>query len=48
MDTPPALSLKSKEYTLSSENKSFKIKINLSSNIIIEATELGKVKGIYY
>ena len=48
MDTPPALSLKSKEYTLSSENKSFKIKINLSSNIIIEATELDKVKGIYY
>ena len=39
---------KSKEYTLNSEDKTFKIKINLSSKITIEANELDKIKGVFY
>ena len=48
MDSPPTIANKSKEYTLISEAKSFKIKISLSSNIIIEVNELEKIKGIFY
>ena len=48
MDSPPTIAHKSKEYTLISEAKSFKIKISLSSNIIIEVNELEKIKGIFY
>ena len=39
---------KSQEFTLKSENGTFKIKIYLSSDIIIESIELDKLKGIYY
>ena len=39
---------KSKEYTLNSEDKTFKIKINLSSKITIEVNELDKIKGVFY
>ena len=39
---------KSKEYTLNSEDKTFKIRINLSSKITIEANELDKIKGVFY
>ena len=39
---------KSKEYTLNSEDKTFKIRINLSSKITIEANELDRIKGVFY
>ena len=39
---------KSKDYTLKSDNKQFKIKLSLSSKITIEVTELDKIKGIFY
>ena len=45
---PPTLNIKSKEYTLKTENRTFKIKLYLSSDITIEANELDKVKGIFY
>ena len=48
MDTPPPIATKSKEYTLNSEGKKFKIRINLSSKITIEANELDKIKGVFY
>ena len=38
---------KSKEYTLNSEDKTFKIRINLSSKISIEANEIDKIKGVF-
>ena len=45
---PPTPNIKSKEYTLKTENRTFKIKLYLSSDITIEANELDKVKGIFY
>ena len=45
---PPTAKEKSKEYTLKTENRLFKIKIYLSSDITIEANELDKIKGIFY
>ena len=49
MEPPsPSVSLKSKEYTLKSENRTFKIKICLSSEITIEVNELDKIQGIFY
>ena len=48
MDTPPPIDTKSKEYTLNSEDKTFKIRIKLSSKITIEANELDKIKGVFY
>ena len=48
MDTPPPIATKSKEYTLNSEAKTFKIRINLSSKITMEANELDKIKGLFY
>lgn len=49
MEPPsPSVSLKSKEYTLKSENRTFKIKICLSSEITIEINELDKIQGIFY
>ena len=48
MDTPPPIATKSKEYTLNSEGKKFKIRINLSSKITIETNELDKIQGIFY
>jgi len=44
----PTPNIKSKEYTLKTENRTFKIKLYLSSDITIEANELDKVKGIFY
>ena len=40
--------IKSKEYTLISDNKTFKIKISLSSDILIDAIELNKINAIFY
>ena len=48
MDTPPPIATRSKEYTLNSEAKTFKIRINLSSKITMEANELDKIKGVFY
>ena len=45
---PPTLNIKSKEYTLKTDNRTFQIKLYLSSDITIEANELDKVKGIFY
>ena len=45
---PTTTKIKSKEYTLNSEDKTFKIKINLSSKITIEANELDRIKGVFY
>ena len=45
---PPTPNIKSKEYTLKTENRTFKIKLYLSSDITIEANELNKIKGIFY
>ena len=45
---PPTPNIKSKEYTLKTENRTFQIKLYLSSDITIEANELDKVKGIFY
>ncbi len=42
------LNVKSKEYILKEENREFKIKIILSSDITIEANELDKFKSIFY
>ncbi len=41
MENSPSVTLKSKEYILKNENRSFQIKVLLSSNIIIEGNELG-------
>ena len=43
-----SLNVKSKEYILKEENREFKIKIILSSDITIEANELDKFKSIFY
>ena len=48
MDTPPPIAVKSKEYSLKFDAKMFKIRLNLSSKINIEANELGKIKGVFY
>ena len=48
MEISPSVNYKSKEYILKTENRAFKIKILLSSNITIEANELDKIKGIFY
>jgi len=45
---PPTLNIKSKEYTLKTDNRTFQIKLYLSSDITIEVNELDKVKGIFY
>ena len=45
---PPTPNIKSKEYTLKTESRTFQIKLYLSSDITIEANELDKVKGIFY
>jgi len=48
---PPSINYKSKEYTLKTKNGTFKIKLYLSSDIIIEANELvknNKTKGKFY
>ena len=42
------LNVKSKEYILKEENREFKIKIILSSDITIEANELDKIKSTFY
>ena len=39
---------KSKEYTLASDDKTFGIKLSLSSNILIEVNELENVMGNFY
>ena len=39
---------KSQDFTLQTENGTFKIKLYLSSDIIIESIESGKINGIYY
>ena len=48
MDTPPPIASKSKEYSLKSDAKMFKIRLNLSSKINIEANELEKINGVFY
>ena len=45
---PPLLFHKTKEYTLKSEDKTFKIKLYLSSEIIIEVNESDKITDIFY
>ena len=45
---PPTPNIKSKEYTLKTEDRTFQIKLYLSSDITIEANELNKIKGIFY
>ena len=45
---PPTPNIKSKEYTLKTENRTFQIKLYLSSDITIEANELNRIKGIFY
>ena len=40
MEISPSVNYKSKEYILKTENRAFKIKILLSSNITIETNEL--------
>ena len=45
--TPPIIQ-KSKEYKLDSEDKIFKTKISLLSNIIIEIYELNKIQGSFF
>ena len=47
MDTPPPIASKSKEYSLKSDAKMYKIRLNLSSKINIEANELEKIKGVF-
>ena len=46
--SPPSVVQKVKEYKLESEDKIFKIKLSLSSNIIIEIHELNKIQGSFY
>ena len=46
--SPPSVVQKVKEYKLDSEDKIFKIKLSLSSNIIIEIHELNKIQGSFY
>ena len=46
--SPLQFSQKSNEYTLISDDKYFKIKITLSSNILIEINELENIKGLFY
>lgn len=48
MDTPAPIAIKSKEYSLKSDDKTFKIRLNLSSKINIEANEIEKIKGVFY
>ena len=45
---PPTPNIKYKEYTLKTEDRTFQIKLYLSSDITIEANELNKIKGIFY
>ena len=45
---PPTPNIKSKEYSLKTEDRAFQIKLYLSSDITIEANELNKIKGIFY
>ena len=45
---PQTPNIKSKEYTLKSEDRTFQIKLYLSSDITIEVNELNKIKGIFY
>ena len=46
--SPPSVVQNAKEYKLESEDKIFKIKLSLSSNIIIEIHELNKIQGSFY
>ena len=48
MDSPAPIAKKSKEYSLKSDAKTFKIRLNLSSKINIEANEIEKIKGVFY
>ena len=45
---PPTSNIKSKEYNLKTEDRTFQIKLYLSSDITIEVNELNKIKGIFY
>ena len=45
---PPTPNIKYEEYILKTENRTFKIKLYLSSDITIEVNELNKIKGIFY
>ena len=46
--SPLSITQKNKEYKIESENKTFRIKISLSSNIIIEIYELENIQGSFY
>jgi len=46
--TSQSINNKSKEYTLASDDKTFGIKLSLSSNILIEVNELENVMGNFY
>ena len=48
MDSPAPIAKKLKEYSLKSDSKTFKIRLNLSSKINIEANEIEKIKGVFY
>ena len=47
MEAPPSVNNESKKFTLITGNRIFKIKINFSSNIIMEANEVGQYKEIF-
>jgi len=48
MEAPPTVIYQSKKFILINGNRIFKVKINLSSNIILEANEAGQYKEIFY
>ena len=48
LSSPPSTSIKSKEYNLIYDKRSFNLKLSLSSNIVFEMKELEKIKGILF
>ena len=48
MEAPPTVIYQANKFILINGNRIFKVKINLSSKIIIEANEVGQYKEIFY